>query len=193
MPSLTEFATITLNRPEARNGFTVRMSKELAGAVATAGDDDDVRVVVLTGSGADFCVGADLAGGSLEVTDEDINADDWEEPATRVVRPIFRLNKPVIAALRGCCRWRRVDDGPPGRLPAGLGQTAASDSCSVAEAFTRRRFGVVPARAWSVWAAPWTGSSADGLISADEALAAGLVTSLHEPDEVLAAAYALAA
>ena len=56
-------ATLTLQRPDARNGYTVQMADELAAALVVAGEDDDVRVVVLTGAGTDFCVGADLSGG----------------------------------------------------------------------------------------------------------------------------------
>jgi enoyl-CoA hydratase/carnithine racemase len=185
-------ATITLNRPEARNGFTVQMANELADAFAAAGADDDVRVVVLTGSGSDFCVGADLAGGSLEVTNEDVNADDWEEPATRVVRPIFRLNKPVIAAMRGAA----VGVGSTMVLPADF-RLASTDSRF---GFVFGRRGIYP-EGGSAWFLPrlvGMGRAMDWfisgrLISADEALAAGLVTSLHEPAGVLAAAYALAA
>ena len=44
-------ATLTLQRPDARNGYTVQMADELAAALAVAGEDDDVRVVVLTGAG----------------------------------------------------------------------------------------------------------------------------------------------
>lgn len=184
-------ATVTLNRPEARNGFTVQMSNELADAFATAGADDDVRVVVLTGSGEHFCVGADLSGGSLEMTDEDPTDPEWEEPATRVVRPIFRLNKPVIAAMRGAA--------------VGVGSTMVL-AADFRLASTDSRFGFVFARrgiypeGGSAWFLPrlvGLGRAMDWMVSgrlidADEALAAGLVTSLHEPDQVLDAAYSLA-
>src|SRR4051794_38926858 len=92
-------ATITLNRPDARNGYTSRMADELAHALEAAGADDAVRVVVLTGAGRDFCVGADLSGGSLSSHE---HADTgWLEPASRATRPMFHLAKPVIAAVRG--------------------------------------------------------------------------------------------
>jgi enoyl-CoA hydratase/carnithine racemase len=184
-------ATVTLNRPDARNGFTVLMSNELADAFAMAGADDDVRVVVLTGSGGDFCVGADLSGGSLEVTDEDPTDPEWEEPATRVVRPIFRLNKPVIAALRGAA----VGVGSTMVLPADF-RLASTDSRF---GFVFGRRGIYP-EGGSAWFLPrlvGLGRAMDWMVSgrlinADEALAAGLVTALHEPDEVLAKAYELA-
>jgi enoyl-CoA hydratase/carnithine racemase len=53
-------ATITLNRPEVLNAFDFRMLRELARACEDASWDDDVRVVVVTGTGRAFCVGADL-------------------------------------------------------------------------------------------------------------------------------------
>ena len=53
-------ATITLNRPEVLNAFDFRMLRELTRACEDASWDDDVRVVVLTGAGRAFCVGANL-------------------------------------------------------------------------------------------------------------------------------------
>lgn len=184
-------ATVTLNRPAARNGFTVQMSNELADAFAAAGADDEVRVVVLTGAGNDFCVGADLSGGSLEMTDEDPNAPDWEEPATRVVRPIFRLTKPVIAAMRGAA----VGVGSTMTLAADF-RLASTDSRF---GFMFGRRGIYP-EGGSAWFLPrlvGLGRAMDWMVSgrlidADEAFRAGLVRSVHEPDAVLDAAYALA-
>src|SRR4051812_32981765 len=56
-------ATLTLDRPGKRNAFTGTMADELARAAAPADADDAVRVVLVTGAGRDFCVGADLSGG----------------------------------------------------------------------------------------------------------------------------------
>ena len=184
-------ATVMLHRPEARNGFTVLMADELADAIAAAGADDDVRVVVLTGAGNDFCVGADLSSGTLEVTDEDPSASDWEEPATRVVRPIFGLSKPVIAAMRGAA----IGVGSTMVLPADF-RIASTDSRF---GFVFGRRGIYP-EGGSAWFLPrlvGLGRAMDWMISgrligAEEALTAGLVTELHAPDAVLDRAYALA-
>src|SRR3954470_6824972 len=81
-------ATITLNRPAARNGYTSTMADELAHALEAAGADDDVGVLVLTGAGRDFCVGADLSGGSLGGHAHDAGTA-WLEPASRVTRPMY--------------------------------------------------------------------------------------------------------
>jgi enoyl-CoA hydratase/carnithine racemase len=184
-------ATVTLDRPQARNGFTVEMSDELASAFASAGADDTVRVVVLTGAGNDFCVGADLSSGTIEMPTEDLDAANWEEPATRVVRPIFRLDKPVIAAMRGAA----IGVGSTMVLPADF-RIASTDS-RFGFVFARR--GIYP-EGGSAWFLPrlvGMGKAMDWfisgrLINAEEALAAGLVTELHAPERVLERAYELA-
>ena len=185
-----KIATITLNRPQARNGYTVRMADELADAFDRADRDDGVRVAVLTGTGKDFTVGADLSGGGLDVSSPEA-ADTWHEPAGRCSMRIFAMNKPVIAALRGAA----VGAGSTIILPADF-RLASTDS-RFGFVFSRR--GLYPEGA-STWFLPrlvGMGRALDWMVSgrvfgADEALAAGLVTSLHEPDEVLAAAYELA-
>ncbi|MQA63516.1 MAG: enoyl-CoA hydratase [Actinophytocola sp.] len=182
---------ITLRRPEARNGYTVRMSDELNDAFARAETDEDVRVIVLTGEGKDFCVGADLSGGSIDVVDEP-GAGEWQEPAGRCSRRIFESSKPVIAAIRGAA----VGAGSTIILPADY-RLASTDS-RFGFVFSRR--GIYPEGA-STWFLPrlvGMGKALDWMVSgrvfdAEEALAAGMVHSLHEPDEVLAKAYELAA
>src|SRR5690625_544880 len=57
-------ATITLDRPDRLNTFTVRMYEELVDAFDRVDGDDDVRVVVITGRGRAFCAGADLERGA---------------------------------------------------------------------------------------------------------------------------------
>ena len=52
--------TITLNRPEHMNAFTVEMANELIDAVNRASEDDEVRAIVVTGAGKAFCAGMDL-------------------------------------------------------------------------------------------------------------------------------------
>ena len=180
-------ATLTLNRPEARNGYTIRMADELADALARANTDRDVRVVVLTGAGETFCVGADLSAGGFAPPD----AEDWIEPATRVCRPMFAMDKPVITAVRGAA----VGVGSTMLLPADY-RLAGTDA-RFGFVFSRR--GIFP-EGGSTWFLPrlvGLGRALDWmlsgrLISADEALAAGLVHQVHEPTEVLDRAYELA-
>lgn len=183
-------ATIALNRPQRRNGFTTLMSDELADAFGRADVDDDVRVVIFTGHGNDFCVGADLTSGQLDVDDQP--EAEYREPAGRVSMAIFASNKPVIAAVRGAA----VGAGATIILPADF-RLAGTDT-RFGYIFTRR--GLVPegASAWFLPRLVGMGRALDWMISgrivgAEEALAAGLVTRLHPPDEVLAAAQTLAA
>ncbi|HEX4722545.1 MAG TPA: enoyl-CoA hydratase-related protein [Pseudonocardiaceae bacterium] len=182
-------ATVALNRPARRNGYTVLMSDELADALGRADADDAVRAVILTGNGTDFCVGADLSGGALAATD---TTDPYHEPAGRVSMRIYAMNKPVIAALRGAA----VGAGSTIILSADF-RLAATDT-RFGFVFTRR--GLVPegASAWFLPRLVGLGRALDWMVSgrvfdAVEALTAGLVTRLHEPDEVLPAARKLAA
>ncbi|MEV6429017.1 enoyl-CoA hydratase-related protein [Nocardia sp. NPDC051463] len=182
-------ATITLNRPQARNGFTTEMADELGAAFTAADRDDEVRAVVFAAAGTDFCVGMDLtAGGS----DEDVTAPEWVEWSTRVVRPMTNLNKPVIVAMQGAA------------VGVGLSMTLAADFRLAAQ---DSRFGFVFARrglfpeGGSLWFLPRIVGLARAkewmltgrVFGAEEALAAGLVTSLHAPEDLLPAARSLAA
>lgn len=96
-------ATITLNRPEAMNSLTVELTKEAAEAVAICENDPDIRAVIITARGRAFCAGADVRLLTGIVGDGGPRflyqlADDIHE---RVVVPIRRMAKPVIAALNG--------------------------------------------------------------------------------------------
>lgn len=187
-------ATISLDRPEARNGYTLLMSDELEHALRRADADDDVRVVVLTGRGRDFCVGADLSGGGFDVNDGDAPGDGghWQEPAGRCSRTIHSMLTPVIAAIHGAA------------VGAGLTITLSCDFRLAAEdtkfgcVFTRR--GIFP-EGGSAWYLPrlvGLTKASDWMITgrifgAQEALAAGLLTSVHPAEELQDAALALAA
>jgi enoyl-CoA hydratase/carnithine racemase len=184
-------ATLTLNRPQARNGYTLTMSDELNAALDRADRDEDVRVVVLTGAGDHFCVGADLSGGGFDVSEEVADANAWQEPAGRCSKRVFEMNKPVIAAMRGAA------------VGAGLTITLSADfrlgSTDNKFGFVFGRRGIFP-EGGSTWYLPrlvGMTKAQDWMISgrvfgADEALAAGLLTSVHAPEDVLEAAYALA-
>lgn len=186
-------ATITLDRPESRNGYTLRMAQELRDAFNRADADEDVRVVVLTGAGRDFCVGADLSGGSFDVSgsgDDDFPPLD-REPAGAVSSRIFAMNKPVIAAINGAA----VGAGATVPLAADF-RLAATDS-KIGFPFTRR--GIAP-EGGSSWFLPrlvglsraldWL--STGRVFDAQEGLEAGLLRSVHEPHALLDAAYDLA-
>jgi len=109
--------TLTLNRPEQMNAFTVEMCNELIHAFDRASLDDDVRAIIVTGAGKAFCAGMDLSregnvfglDESLQPTMQDLE-DNFTEQAIvdgvrdtggRVALAIFRCTKPVIAAING--------------------------------------------------------------------------------------------
>ncbi|WP_199433090.1 enoyl-CoA hydratase-related protein [Qaidamihabitans albus] len=184
-------ATVTLDRPEARNGYTVRMADELADAFDRADRDDEVRVAVLTGAGDNFSVGADLSEGGFDFDQTGPDAH-WQEPAGRCSKRIYTMNKPVIAAIRGAA----IGGGVTITLSADY-RLAATDA-RFGFVFVRR--GIYPegASAWFLPRLVGLGRAMDWMISgrvfdAEEARAAGLVHSLHPPERLLEAAYELAA
>ncbi len=188
-------ATITLHRPDKLNAFTNRMLKEIIAAFDASDADDDVRAVVVTGSGRAFCAGADLSGGG------DTFAKGGSDVAARsgVVRDggglvalrIFESKKPVIGAINGAA----VGVGVTMTLPMDV--RLAAEGAKFGFVFARR--GIVPEAA-SSWflprlvgisqAAEWCYTGR--MVSAAEARDARLVRSIHAADELLPAAHALA-
>ncbi|MGA6162199.1 enoyl-CoA hydratase-related protein [Amycolatopsis magusensis] len=184
-------ATITLNRPAARNGYTIRMADELNAAFDRADHDEQVRVVVLTGAGDNFSVGADLSQGGFDFDAEKGPGPAWQEPAGRCSKRVFEMNKPVIAAIRGAA----IGGGVTITLSADY--RLASTDARFGFVFVRR--GIYPegASAWFLPRLVGMGTAMDWMISgrvfgAEEAHRAGLVQRLHEPDELLDKAYELA-
>ena len=190
----------TLNRPEKLNAFTTRMMMELIAAFDETDRDDEVKAVIVTGSGRAFCAGADLSrGGSTFDRDANPEAERLavrvngvdRDGGGRVTLRIFDSLKPVIAAVNG---------------PAvGIGVTMQL-AMDIRLASTEARFGFVFAKrgitpeAGSSWFLPrlvgiqtalewcYTGR----VFPAQEALDKGLVRSLHAPDDLLPAARVLA-
>lgn len=189
-------ATITLNRPEQLNVFTNTMMREIIDAFDRIDADDEVRVVIVTGSGRGFCAGADLSGGGETFSgggsDVQTNVGVPRDGGGLVTLRIFECTKPVIAAINGPA----VGVGVTMTLPMDI--RLASDTAKFGFVFARR--GIVP-EACSSWflprvvgisrAAEWCYSGR--VFPAAEALAGGLVRSVHAPDDLLPAARAIAA
>jgi enoyl-CoA hydratase/carnithine racemase len=95
-------ATLTLNRPEARNALNPQIFGELAQALDQLDDDDDVRVIILTGAGDHFCVGADLSSGSSVLGREGYATFEKQTAhlRNRDLMP-WKLVTPTIGALNG--------------------------------------------------------------------------------------------
>src|SRR4029077_4112353 len=94
-------ARITLNRPEKRNALDPLMISEVADAIRSTATDDNVRVVVITGAGADFCSGADLSG-LQQMADASIlqHMSDARKMADVFVA-MRHHPRPIVAAVRG--------------------------------------------------------------------------------------------
>jgi enoyl-CoA hydratase/carnithine racemase len=189
-------ATITLNRPERLNAFTITMQREMNAAFDLADADDRVRAVIVTGAGRGFCAGADLGTGG-----ETFDADSTGVKASRHAYPrdfgglltlrIFESTKPVIAAINGAA----VGVGITMTLPMDIRLVA--ESAKIGFVFAGR--GIVPEAA-SSWFLPrvvginqaleW--SMTARVFRAEEALTGGLVRSIHPDGELLDAARGLA-
>jgi methylglutaconyl-CoA hydratase len=94
-------AVVTLNRPEKRNALDDETVSELKTAFARAGEDEAVRVVLLTANGKDFCSGADLSA-LQKIAEASVleNRDDARSMMELFVA-MRRLPKPIVAAVRG--------------------------------------------------------------------------------------------
>lgn len=202
-----QILTITLDRPQRLNAFTTLMADELEDAFRRASADDKVRAVVVTGAGEAFCAGMDLSvGGNVFGLDEELAptlaelAERFDDPAIRtgvrdtggrVTLAIFECRKPVIAAINGPAV------GIGATMTLAMDVRVASERARIG--FVFGRIGITP-EACSTWFLPRiVGMSralewclAADVLSPQEALAGGLLRSVHAPDELLDAAYALA-
>ncbi len=124
--------TITLNRPDKLNAFAGRMRQELSDVVRHAAADDEVRVVVITGSGRAFCAGADIS-----YMRELIEGRDWKaagelvEAGRQVVTAIRSARKPVIASVNGPAA------GGGANMALSCDIRIASDRASIGQTFNR--------------------------------------------------------
>jgi enoyl-CoA hydratase/carnithine racemase len=96
-------ATITMNRPQAMNAITPDMLGELKTAVLEAGQDQDVKIIVLTGAGKAFCAGVDLKSlGNRKLINGKVG-DILDIPARELIQAICSVPKVVIALVNGFC------------------------------------------------------------------------------------------
>jgi methylglutaconyl-CoA hydratase len=125
-------AWIRMNRPDSRNALSAELLAELSKHLQTAMDDPGVRVVVLTGSGAAFCAGADLKSRGASVT-----AGKGENDFVEILKRMREGPKPVICAVNGHA------------FGGGIGLVAAADIAIAVHgakfAFSEVRLGVIPA------------------------------------------------
>jgi len=199
--------TLTLNRPEQLNSFTVEMANELVHAFGRASEDDAVGAVVVTGAGRAFCAGMDLTkAGNVFGLDESLTPslrdmnERLDDPAIfnglrdtggRVTLSIFDCKKPVIAAINGAAV------GIGATMTLAMDVRLASEKARIG--FVFGKIGIVP-EACSSWFLPrivgiaqaleWTYSG--DIIDGEEAKRGGLVKAVYAPDQLLPEAYKLA-
>ncbi len=199
--------TLTLNRPEQMNSFTVQMANELVAAFERASEDDGVGAIIVTGAGRAFCAGMDLSvEGNVFGLDESLapTLDDManrledeiiikgvRDTGGRVVLSMYDCKKPIIGAINGAAV------GIGATMTLGMDIRLASSKAKIG--FVFGKIGVTP-EACSTWFLPrlvgmqqaldWVFSGE--LIAAEQAHEAGLVKSVHEPDDLMQAARTLA-
>jgi enoyl-CoA hydratase/carnithine racemase len=178
--------TLTLNRPERHNALNAALNHWL-GEVVRRAASEGVRAIVLTGAGDKaFCAGGDM----LEMSGVEESAAPLPPPGERLnaFTELAKTPLPVIAAINGYCY------GGGARLAVGCDIRLASETATfrlpgaeyglvVAAATLPRLVGASKAKEWIFTARKF---------DAHEALAAGLVSSLHAPEDLLPAALAMA-
>ena len=163
-------ARITLNRPDKRNALDDAIVSEFADALGAAGRNKDVRVVLLSGSGKDFCSGADLA--ALQR----ISQAGVEESmaSARVMGDLFvemrRHPRPIIAAVRGRA------------LAGGCGLATACDIILAAESaqfgYPEVNIGFIPAMVMAILRRSVSEKRAFELITRGEIISASVAADI---------------
>ena len=134
-------ATITLNRPQKLNAFTSEMYQGLSTIIEEVEKDNDVKVLVITGTGRAFCVGADVKSLEQGLSQKPDNMSPPTEFTTEMVSkiltfPLQRMEKPVIAAINGIAAGGGLD------AACACDIRIASERATFSSVFVRR--GIVP-------------------------------------------------
>ncbi|MBM98440.1 MAG: enoyl-CoA hydratase [Planctomycetaceae bacterium] len=191
--------TITLNRPDRLNALTRELEDELFHAMRTADEDEEVRVVILTGAGKGFCAGADLEalGWISELDWSQVNTEDLRQklmPSRRLAQgsadfqrtysyfPAVR--KPIIAAING------VAVGLGFVLPLYCDLRIAADTARFGTAFAQRGLIAEHGVSWMLPRLVGMGNATDllysaRLVQADEALRMGLVNRIVSAGDLM--------
>jgi enoyl-CoA hydratase len=192
-------ATVTLNRPEARNAMSIELIDTLGRLVGEANDRDDVDVLVLTGADPAFCAGLDLKelgrdGGALRRDRADNGAADHDDGEVRrqVRGPTLPTSKPIIGAVNGVAITGGLE------LALNCDFLVASERARFAD--THARVGVHPLWGLTVTLPQAVGirraremSATGNFVDARQALAWGLVNHVVDHDALLPFAHRLAA
>lgn len=179
-------AVLTFNRPHKLNAFTESGIIQAVDAFDELDRDDTVRAVIVTGEGRAFCAGADISDG-FEVPktgDPETGEGIQSDPGGKVALRLFRMQKPVIAAINGAA----VGFGATVLLP--MDYRIASSSAKFAYPFTRRAIVAESCSSWFLPRLVGIGTALSWMISGrtfsvEEAHAAGLIQEVVEPETLL--------
>jgi 2-(1,2-epoxy-1,2-dihydrophenyl)acetyl-CoA isomerase len=185
-------ATITLNRPAARNALTAEMKSELLTALRRCGSDTAIRAVILTGAGQSFCAGQDLRehAGLLEAGSPP--TDTVRAHYNPIIMAITTMPKPVIAAVHG------VAAGAGASLAFACDFRIAARDASLLMAFARVGLGADSGASWTLQRLAGAARAIEMLmlaepVTAERALSLGILNSVVDPQDLAAAAQELAA
>jgi 2-(1,2-epoxy-1,2-dihydrophenyl)acetyl-CoA isomerase len=184
-------ATITLNRPEARNALTVEMKTALLAALREAQDAAPVRAVILTGAGPGFCAGQDLREHAALLESGQVATDTVRRHYNPIIMTIATMPKPVIAAVNG------IAAGAGAGLALACDFRIAARQASLLMAFARVGLGADSGTSWTLQRLAGAGRAAELLmlaepLEANRALEYGLFNSVVEAADLPAAARELA-
>ena len=185
-------ATITINRPEARNALTTPAKVALLDALRDASSDQDVRVVILTGAGPAFCSGQDLREHAELLASGGAPLDTVRQHYNPMIETITGMAKPVVAVLPG------VAAGAGAALAFACDFRIAAQRASLLLAFARVGLGADSGASWTLQRLVGAARAAELLMLAEPldsaaALGLGLLTSVVPDEELPAAAAAFAA
>ena len=185
-------ATVTINRPAARNALTAPAKAGLLAALQTASVDTQIRAVVLTGAGGAFCAGQDLRE-HAELLDAGaaVALDTVRTHYNPIIEAIAGMPKPVVAALPG------VAAGAGAGLALAADFRIAAERVTLLLAFARVGLGADSGTSWTLQRLLGPAKAAELLMLAEPvdaltALDLGLLTSVVPDEELPAAAAAFA-
>jgi methylglutaconyl-CoA hydratase len=174
-------ALVTLNRPEKRNALNDELIGGLKESLRKADDEDNVRVVLITGAGADFCSGADLAA-LQKISESSVEENLKDAQSLMELFTLIRsVRVPVVAAVRGRA------------LAGGCGLATACDLVLAARSarfgYPEVKIGFVPAMVMAILRRNVSEKRAFELltrgaeISADEAERVGLINHVFDDEK----------
>lgn len=186
-------ATITLNRPARKNAFTLEMIDQWADMLEAWRKDPEVKVIVLTGTGDDFCSGVDFASGSQDQQPGPYEMKNvlWER-IHRIALALEDIDKPVIAAMKGVAVGAGLD------MALMCDMRFAADNARFSEGYVK--VGLVPGDGGAYYLPRLVGLGkalelllSGDFIDAQEALRIGMINRVYAQAQLMEETYQFAA